>query len=228
MSGITSSTALWYASRATGIVSLVLLTAVVVLGILVNRQGRLPGLPRFAVTGLHRNLSLLAVGFVAVHVADGHRRPVRHHRPGRGSDPARLAVQASVDRARRGVPGLDDRPDRDQPGAGQDRPPDLAGGALAGLCVLAGGARAQHRQQRRPAGRSAACACRRMHARCGRRRRLADAAHRSRSTPRARRVTAVLSSQGRCPMTTRGSSLLIAGTPAAARPPGAAPPAAAG
>ena len=48
MNGITSSTALWYASRATGVVALVLLTAVVVLGILVNRQGRLPGLPRFA------------------------------------------------------------------------------------------------------------------------------------------------------------------------------------
>jgi methionine sulfoxide reductase heme-binding subunit len=69
MSGITSGTALWYASRATGIISLVLLTAVMVLGILVNRQGRLPGLPRFAVTGLHRNLSLLAVGFLAVHIA---------------------------------------------------------------------------------------------------------------------------------------------------------------
>ena len=38
------------------------------LGILVNRQGRLPGLPRFAVTSLHRNISLLAVAFVAVHV----------------------------------------------------------------------------------------------------------------------------------------------------------------
>ena len=35
---------------------------------LVNRQGRLPGLPRFAVLGLHRNLSLLAVAFVAIHV----------------------------------------------------------------------------------------------------------------------------------------------------------------
>ena len=68
MTGITSSTALWYASRATGIVCLVLLTAVMVLGIMVNRQGRLPGLPRFAVTGLHRNLSLLAVGFLAIHV----------------------------------------------------------------------------------------------------------------------------------------------------------------
>jgi methionine sulfoxide reductase heme-binding subunit len=66
--GITSSTALWYASRATGVVALVLLTAVVVLGILVSRRGRLPGLPRFATTSLHRSLSLLAVAFTAVHV----------------------------------------------------------------------------------------------------------------------------------------------------------------
>lgn len=68
MSGINSSTALWYASRATGVVALLLLTAVMLLGLLVTRQGRLPGLPRFAVTGLHRNLSLLATVFVAVHV----------------------------------------------------------------------------------------------------------------------------------------------------------------
>ena len=63
-----STSAFWYASRATGIVSLLLLTAVLVLGILVNRQGRLPGLPRFAVTDIHRNLSLLSVAFIAVHV----------------------------------------------------------------------------------------------------------------------------------------------------------------
>ena len=68
MNGITQSTALWYASRATGVVSLLLLTGVVLLGVLVNRQGRLPGLPRFVVTGLHRNLSLLGVVFVAIHV----------------------------------------------------------------------------------------------------------------------------------------------------------------
>jgi len=67
--GITSSTALWYASRATGVVALVLLTIVVLLGIMVSRRGRLPGLPRFATTSLHRNMSLLAVVFVAVHVA---------------------------------------------------------------------------------------------------------------------------------------------------------------
>ena len=65
---MSGTTAFWYASRATGIVSLLLLTAVLVLGILVNRQGRLPGLPRFGVTSLHRNISLLAVAFIAVHV----------------------------------------------------------------------------------------------------------------------------------------------------------------
>lgn len=66
--GITGSTALWYSSRATGVVSLTLLTAVVVLGITVTRKGRLPGLPRFGVTSLHRSLALLAVSFLAVHV----------------------------------------------------------------------------------------------------------------------------------------------------------------
>jgi methionine sulfoxide reductase heme-binding subunit len=68
VSGINSSTVLWYVSRATGVVALLLLTAVVLLGLLVTRQGRLPGLPGFAVTGLHRNISLVAAVFVALHV----------------------------------------------------------------------------------------------------------------------------------------------------------------
>ena len=38
VSGINSSTALWYASRATGVVALLLLTAVLLLGLLVTRQ----------------------------------------------------------------------------------------------------------------------------------------------------------------------------------------------
>jgi sulfoxide reductase heme-binding subunit YedZ len=73
---MTTGTAFWYASRATGVISLVLLSVVVIFGILVNRQGRLPGLPRFAITGLHRNLSLLAVTFLGLHIvtaiADGY------------------------------------------------------------------------------------------------------------------------------------------------------------
>jgi predicted ferric reductase len=68
MNGITSSTALWYASRATGIITLIMLTGVVVLGVAVQRHGRLPGLPRFAVVGLHRSVSLLSVVFLAIHI----------------------------------------------------------------------------------------------------------------------------------------------------------------
>ena len=68
MSGITSSTALWYASRATGIVSLVQLTVVVALGVGLQRQARLPGLPRFGVVALHRSMSLMALVFLAIHV----------------------------------------------------------------------------------------------------------------------------------------------------------------
>jgi sulfoxide reductase heme-binding subunit YedZ len=68
LNGITSSTALWYASRDTGVIALVLLTAVLVLGIVINRQGRLPGLPRYGATSLHRSVSLLSVAFVAIHI----------------------------------------------------------------------------------------------------------------------------------------------------------------
>jgi sulfoxide reductase heme-binding subunit YedZ len=68
MSAFTHTTVLWYASRATGIVAMVLLSLVVVLGVLVSKKFRLPGLPRFAVVGLHRRVSLIAVLFVAVHV----------------------------------------------------------------------------------------------------------------------------------------------------------------
>jgi sulfoxide reductase heme-binding subunit YedZ len=56
------------ASALTGVISMTLLTAVVVLGVLVNRKGRLPGLPRFAGLHLHRYLALLAIGFLALHI----------------------------------------------------------------------------------------------------------------------------------------------------------------
>ncbi len=59
---------LWYATRATGVVALVLLTATVVLGVAGTARFAAPGLPRVITAGLHRNLSLLVVGFVAVHV----------------------------------------------------------------------------------------------------------------------------------------------------------------
>ena len=63
-----SHMALWYLSRATGLVSFVLLSFVVVLGITVNRRGRVPGMPKSSVVGLHRNASLLAVVLLVVHI----------------------------------------------------------------------------------------------------------------------------------------------------------------
>ncbi len=64
-----NSRALWYLTRGTGLVALVLLTLAMVLGITqVVRYAR-PGLPRFVISGLHKNASLVAVVFLAVHIA---------------------------------------------------------------------------------------------------------------------------------------------------------------
>ncbi|WP_307873126.1 ferric reductase-like transmembrane domain-containing protein, partial [Paractinoplanes ovalisporus] len=60
--------ALWYFARGSGVISLVLLTVVVALGI-GSRSGRPAfGLPRFAVNLLHRNAALLSVVFLVGHV----------------------------------------------------------------------------------------------------------------------------------------------------------------
>ena len=59
---------LWYASRATGAVSLVLFTAVMVLGIATAGRLGFAGFPRAAVLRLHRTLTLTAVAFIAVHI----------------------------------------------------------------------------------------------------------------------------------------------------------------
>jgi len=67
---------LWYLSRGSGVVSLLLLTAAVLLGVASVRRWSARRLPRFVVAGLHRNVTLLAVVFVCVHVvtavADGY------------------------------------------------------------------------------------------------------------------------------------------------------------
>ena len=59
---------LWYATRATGLVSMLLLTASVLLGVLTAGRFATPRWPRFLTVGLHRNVSLLAVAFLILHV----------------------------------------------------------------------------------------------------------------------------------------------------------------
>jgi hypothetical protein len=60
---------LWLASRACGMVALLLLTGTSVLGALHTGRAAHAAWPRFVLHGLHRNVALLAVVFVAVHVA---------------------------------------------------------------------------------------------------------------------------------------------------------------
>jgi hypothetical protein len=63
-----STRALWYLTRASGLVSLVLLTLVMLLGIS-QIEGWAPARsPRFVTAALHRNVSLLAVVFLGVHI----------------------------------------------------------------------------------------------------------------------------------------------------------------
>jgi sulfoxide reductase heme-binding subunit YedZ len=63
-----NSTYLWYATRATGIVALVLLTATMVLGLATTVRAKARRWPGFAQQEIHRRISMLAVVFLAIHV----------------------------------------------------------------------------------------------------------------------------------------------------------------
>jgi DMSO/TMAO reductase YedYZ heme-binding membrane subunit len=59
----------WYLTRATGWVALVLLTASVVFGVLGSlRYASAPRWPRFTIDALHRDVSLLSVVFLVLHI----------------------------------------------------------------------------------------------------------------------------------------------------------------
>jgi methionine sulfoxide reductase heme-binding subunit len=62
-------TPLWYATRASGYTALVLLSATVVVGLLTSTRQSGRDWPRFVVQSLHRNLSLLVVVFLLIHIA---------------------------------------------------------------------------------------------------------------------------------------------------------------
>ncbi len=68
MLAATGPSPLWYLTRGTGLVALILLSASVVLGVVnISRWGP-PRWPRFATAGLHRNVSLLVVAVLAIHI----------------------------------------------------------------------------------------------------------------------------------------------------------------
>jgi hypothetical protein len=63
-----SNSVLWYTARGAGVVTLVLLTAVLVLGILSALRAQSPSWPQFLTAGLHRNLALMTLVFLALHI----------------------------------------------------------------------------------------------------------------------------------------------------------------
>lgn len=68
MSVFANGNAVWFLMRGSGVVSLLLLTGVLALGIATRGGVRLGSLPRFATLALHRSISLLSVVFIGIHV----------------------------------------------------------------------------------------------------------------------------------------------------------------
>lgn len=69
---------LWYTTRGAGTVSLVLLSGVTVLGLLARSRVEGPGWPRFLTPALHRDIALLSVVFLALHIVTAAVDPFTH------------------------------------------------------------------------------------------------------------------------------------------------------
>ncbi|HXZ61301.1 MAG TPA: ferric reductase-like transmembrane domain-containing protein, partial [Acidimicrobiales bacterium] len=62
------SSALWYLTRSTGLVSLILLSATVVMGTIASVGWTTEQWPRFLSQAVHRNLSLFCLALVGIHI----------------------------------------------------------------------------------------------------------------------------------------------------------------
>jgi len=63
-----SSTTLWYVTRASGLMTMILLTLTMVLGMTTTTRARARNWPGFAQQELHRRISMIAVVFLGIHV----------------------------------------------------------------------------------------------------------------------------------------------------------------
>jgi predicted ferric reductase len=73
-----STQILWFATRGAGIVSLILFSAVACLGLLAVARTQARWWPRFLTVELHRNLALLSVVFLAIHILTAVLDPFTH------------------------------------------------------------------------------------------------------------------------------------------------------
>ena len=133
------SQGLWFVSRGSGLVLLVLFTVVMVLGTATRTNLAPARWPRFVVAELHRTLALIRGR--AAGPARRHRdpRPVRHDRLDGHRRPVRFAVPPAGHRPRHPRRRPRRRGPDNQPGPEPARIPRMARRALAGLPGLAGG-----------------------------------------------------------------------------------------
>ncbi len=66
--GVAGPSAYWYLTRSTGMVSLLLLTVTMVLGVIDVSRWSTPNWPRFVLDSLHRNVSMLVLVFLGLHI----------------------------------------------------------------------------------------------------------------------------------------------------------------
>jgi sulfoxide reductase heme-binding subunit YedZ len=69
MGALVPNATLWYMARGTGFVSVIMLTLSIALGITTTMRWSAPRWPRFVTSTLHKNVSLLSVVFLALHIA---------------------------------------------------------------------------------------------------------------------------------------------------------------
>jgi sulfoxide reductase heme-binding subunit YedZ len=69
---------LWYVTRGAGAVSLILLTGVIVLGIMTRLRVQGRGWPRFLTAAFHRDISLVALVFLVLHIVTAVVDPFTH------------------------------------------------------------------------------------------------------------------------------------------------------
>jgi methionine sulfoxide reductase heme-binding subunit len=73
-----SDVLLWYTTRASGAVSIVLLSIVTALGLLTAGRAGSVRWPRFLTAALHRDLALTALGFLTLHIVTAAVDPFTH------------------------------------------------------------------------------------------------------------------------------------------------------
>jgi predicted ferric reductase len=73
-----STQILWFATRGAGIVSLILFSTVTCLGLLAVARTQARWWPRFLTVELHRNLALLSLAFLAIHIGTAVFDPFTH------------------------------------------------------------------------------------------------------------------------------------------------------